>query len=381
LATASAQRKNINFDILDSLRGLASLYVCIAHCRANLWIGGQKYLELHPFNTWGFTDWIIMTSMSLTKLSGEAVIFFFVLSGFSIAHSLRSQPSAKLFLFKRFIRLYPPYVLGFLLALLSIVLLKSNYDLYLSGKYTTDSFILFKNSLVLFDVSSIVNTLLYQPVLGTVITPYWSLVYEVIFYFSAIFFLRKLQWYYLASALFFVIGILAEFFLPELQGKSVFLAFILQYNFYFMIGVYAYNNLEKLISFTFLESKLLIPGLVASYFAMVGLESTIGEKHNVSFLVAAICCVTMMVLFLKRNIHIKPLQRIGKFSYTLYVVHFSVITIIIWFLFSVVKLTPPYLNNFLIWMPAVLVCVGVSYLAYLLVEKPTQKLLNRLRKQ
>jgi len=89
--------------ILDSLRGLASLYVCIAHCRGNLWIGGEKYLQLHPFNTWDISNWLIMLSMSLTKLSGEAVIFFFVLSGFSIAHSLQYQPSVKMFLLKRFI--------------------------------------------------------------------------------------------------------------------------------------------------------------------------------------------------------------------------------------------------------------------------------------
>ncbi|MGG9970606.1 acyltransferase family protein [Ferruginibacter sp. SUN002] len=371
----------INFAILDSLRGLASLYVCIAHCRGNLWIGGEKYLQQHPFNTWNIQDWIVMLSMSLTKLSGEAVIFFFVLSGFSIAHSLQSQPSVKLFLLKRFIRLYPPYLLGFLLALLSVVLLKTNYDLYLSGRYETHTFDLFKNSVVLFEPQTIINTLLYQPLLGTVITPYWSLVYEVIFYVAAIFFVRNLKWYYWASVIFFIAGIVIEITMPQLQLNSIFLKFILRYNFYFMIGIYTYHNLERLKEMKIMNSSYWIPALLIMYAAMIGVESLIKERFNLSFIIAAVCCVTMMVVFLKKNIQIKFLQKIGQYSYTLYVVHFSVITAIVWFLFSVVKLTPPDLNNFFLWMPAVFICLGVSYLMYLLVENPSKKLLNKLRRR
>jgi peptidoglycan/LPS O-acetylase OafA/YrhL len=379
LIQSSLQKKSINFNILDSLRGLASLYVCIAHCRGNLWIGGEKYLHLHPFNTWNFTDWIIMFSMSLTKLSGEAVIFFFVLSGFSIAHSLRSQPSVKMFLLKRFIRLYPPYVLGFALALLSITLLKTNYDLYCSGKYDTNQFNMFKESLILFSPKTIISTLLYKPNLKTIIAPYWSLVYEVIFYGSAIIFVRKLKWYYIASIAFFLIGIGLEILMPQLDTENVFIRFTLQYNFYFMVGIYVYHNLDKLTNLKIMNNRYWVSILLSLYVLMILMESSIGEKLNISFVIAALCCVLMIIIFLKKNIHIIFLQKIGEFSYTLYVVHFSVITCILWFLFSVVKLTPPNLYNFLLWIPFVFVCVGVSYLMYLLVENPSKKILQRLR--
>lgn len=379
MAQPSFQKKDVNFAILDSLRGLASLYVCIAHCRGNLWIGGEKYLQQHPFSTWNFENWTVMLSMSLTKLSGEAVIFFFVLSGFSIAHSLQAQPSIKLFLLKRFIRLYPPYVLGFILALLTVVLLKTNYDLYLSGKYATHTFDLFKNSTVLFQPQIIFYTLLYQPLLGTIITPYWSLVYEVIFYVGAIFFIRKLNVYYLTSIVFFVTGIAIQICFPQLQINSIFLKFVLQYNFYFMIGIYTYHNLDRFKNLKITDNRFWVIALLAMYILMIAAESIFGERFNIAFIIAAFCCVSMIVIFLKKNIHIKPLQQIGQFSYTLYVVHFSVVSCLVWFLFSVVKLPPPDINNFFIWMPAVFICLGISYLMYLLVELPAKKLLSRLR--
>ena len=121
--------------------------------------------------------------------------------------------------------------------------------------------------------------------------------------------------------------------------------------------------------------------LIMMYALMIIFESTIGERLNISFFLAAMCCVLMILIFLKKNIQIKFLQKIGEFSYTLYVVHFSIITCIIWFLFSVVKMNPPDINNILWWIPFVFVCVGISYLMYLIVEYPSKKLLQRLRKR
>ena len=80
-----------NFSILDALRSFAVLNVCIAHARGLLWMGMGQYLKLNPYNTWKFYDYAVAALMSLTKLSAEFVIFFFVLSGFSIVHSLVKQ--------------------------------------------------------------------------------------------------------------------------------------------------------------------------------------------------------------------------------------------------------------------------------------------------
>src|SRR3982751_2712005 len=98
-------KRKIDFDILESLRGLAALYVCIGHSRANLWIGGEQYMKLHPADTLGFKDYLLLGLNMLTRLSTEFVIVFFVLSGFSIAHSLRKNTNAAPFYKRRFVRL------------------------------------------------------------------------------------------------------------------------------------------------------------------------------------------------------------------------------------------------------------------------------------
>jgi peptidoglycan/LPS O-acetylase OafA/YrhL len=146
-----------------------------------------------------------------------------------------------------------------------------------------------------------------------------------------------------------------------------------------MIGIYTYHNLDRFKNLEITNNRFWVIALLGMYVLMIAAESIFNEKFNIAFIIAAFCCVSMIVIFLKKNIHIKALQQIGQYSYTLYVVHFSVVSCLVWFLFSVVKLPPPYINNFFIWMPAVFICLGVSYLMYLLVELPAKKLLSRLR--
>src|ERR1700741_694449 len=105
-------KKKIPFDILDSIRGIASLYVAIAHCRGTLWIGGNEFLKMFPRDTWGAWDYFMFGSSMLTRLAVEFVIIFFVLSGFSIAHSLSASHSPLQFYKRRFIRIYPSYVVA-----------------------------------------------------------------------------------------------------------------------------------------------------------------------------------------------------------------------------------------------------------------------------
>src|SRR5690349_10958843 len=110
--------KKINFNILESLRGLAALYVCIGHCRAVLWIGGTEYVKQNP--SLSAIDYAILAINMTTRLSSEFVIVFFVLSGFSIAHSLRNSKAPLPFYKRRFIRLYPPYIAALLWGMLTI---------------------------------------------------------------------------------------------------------------------------------------------------------------------------------------------------------------------------------------------------------------------
>ena len=68
---------------LDGLRGLAALYVMIGHARWLLWEGySEGYLQ-HP-DSYSQAGKALVYFFSIFRYGREAVLFFFVLSGFVI---------------------------------------------------------------------------------------------------------------------------------------------------------------------------------------------------------------------------------------------------------------------------------------------------------
>ena len=85
---------------LDSLRGLAALSVVACHC-----------LKVRSGVGFGWLLWLLdHTPLGIVRASHEAVIFFFVLSGFVLALPFLSGPVRyRAFLAKRVCRIYLPY--------------------------------------------------------------------------------------------------------------------------------------------------------------------------------------------------------------------------------------------------------------------------------
>src|SRR5688572_10975404 len=178
-----SEKKRIPFDILDSIRGIASLYVVIAHCRGVLWIGGSEFLEMFPRNTWDWWDYAMFGSSLLTRLAVEFVIVFFVLSGFSIAHSLSGNTSPLSFYKRRFIRIYPSYVAALVWA--AAIFLVTRYwhpewydhrtidaALQYGIDYDKTAFMRSEEMNSFFDTNVLVGNLFYMPG-GGYITPFW----------------------------------------------------------------------------------------------------------------------------------------------------------------------------------------------------------------
>ena len=103
----------INFRNLDSLRGILAVYVALGHCRWLLWSGHAAWL-VSGYQTWE----VVPAYASATLRYGrEAVMVFFVLSGFFIHYQSASQivrgaterTSATSFYRRRWHRLAPPY--------------------------------------------------------------------------------------------------------------------------------------------------------------------------------------------------------------------------------------------------------------------------------
>lgn len=187
---------------LDGIRGLAALYVLVHHARWVLWEGyNQGYLK-HPAS-YNILDTILMYLFSFFKYGHEAVILFFVLSGFVIhlryARLIRENPEEARFdlvpyLKRRIRRIYPPL----LLALLFTFLLDQTGQYLELPLYTTPSLYasLNENLHPVHNLESLAGNLgflmnIYVPVWGTD-GPLWSLAYE--------------WWFYLLYPLFFIIS-------------------------------------------------------------------------------------------------------------------------------------------------------------------------------
>ena len=375
------QKKKISFDILDSIRGIAALYVAIAHCRGVLWIGGREFMEKFPRNTWDIQDYFAFGSSMLTRLAVEFVIVFFVLSGFSIAHSLSGTKSVWEFYKRRFIRIYPSYVFALIWAGLIFVLTKYWFPEWYDGSFTGHGFLRTMEMKDYFEPGVIAKNLVYLPGQGF-ITPLWSLTYEVMFYLLAPFLLRRVNIYVYTSLLLFLVNLIFPSAIDGLYLPRRLYDFLFVYNIYFAVGVFLYANFEKILGwftdYTKFEFILIVGGLLLF---MYGANIYFQIETAFTFIEAAMLSCALIIFFLKYEIRIPPLMKIGQFSYSLYISHFPSIFLYLAIYWAIVHPTTPYILNFFVWMPAVLFVVAIAWVHYQLIEKKTKKILNLLRRQ
>ncbi len=147
----------MKFKSLEALRGLAALYVVFHHgFPSGLSVGG---IDVSLF----------------FKFGQEAVIIFFLMSGFVVHYSWsKSQYNFSTYFMKRFLRIYLPLMFVFPL---SFLLSSLN-----SGSIVFEWEMLILNILMLQDISSLKPGVIVSPVWGN--SPLWSLSYEWWFYMA-----------------------------------------------------------------------------------------------------------------------------------------------------------------------------------------------------
>ena len=368
-------KHKVNFVILDALRGLAALYVCIAHARGLMWLGMNEYLIEHPFASWQVSDYLLAVMMASTKLSAEFVIFFFVLSGFSIAHSLSGGSKYLNFIKKRGLRLYPTYLLGLIWAGVVLYIVRAYRPEYFTGELIQNNVLFerFQNSNDYFTIKQTINNLIYNPNTKSIIAPYWSLVYEVIFYLLAPLFVLNLRWYGIISVLLFVTG----FFI---QTEIAVVKYFFNYNFYFCIGIFVYKYLSEIKAYASkVPNAAVIVFSVVAMILMVALES-IKPDIKISMLISALLSVFLIANILQKDIRLRFMEKIGGYSYTLYATHFQTILLYILILDVTGAVNVAKLSNPFLWITAIPIAVVVSYLFYLISERLVKNYLNKLRR-
>ena len=314
---------------LDSLRGFAAIYVVIGHARWLLWEGYTSGYLQHP-EDYNFIEKILVYFLSIFKFSHMAVIFFFVLSGFVIhlnyidklGRSANFKNEILTFYFKRFKRIYPVLIFALIFTFICDQVIFKIYPDLVAGS-TNYSFL---NQFITFNhnkyalTGGILNLGgLAMPIFGSN-GPLWSLSYE--------------WWFYM----------IYPFVYLRIKNKSFAL--------YLIIFVFAFIARLNIIDFVFFNK--LFVGMaswalgcllaevylhrikIQLYQFIVGLcilfiLNLWHPSFGSDFIVAIAFTILISVCLIYSSIVNKFLKfkYLGDISYTLYVIHFPLLLVIL----------------------------------------------------
>ncbi len=267
----------MKFQKLEAIRGFAAFYVVVYHLLIKVKLAAYGIDLLFPF-----------------RFGQEAVILFFLLSGFVIQYSFEAtkDKSFKSYFFKRFTRIYIPLLFVFLLSY--ILKCIATRDVISADLRT-----LFGNIFMLQDVNIKPNVLV-----GTYMgnTPLWSLAYEWWFYMLFFFIYKTVneRYHHLVVSLLVLLSGLSYIFYPFFLNRVLFYFGI------WWIGV----ELAKLYIF---NREITFRNLVYSFFLLSG---------------CIVLCTLNCVLNLKGHhlsFGISPVLELRHFSFSLIVLFFAVL--------------------------------------------------------
>ena len=308
--------------ILDSFRGIAALVVFFHHIYT-------KFYNLFPNRN----SWTSYFLNFISSLNTDAVLFFFFISGFSIALSLNGRlPSSNkefnTYLFRRFRRIIPLYLLTlFLIAICGLV----TQEFWIDNSYQIKTLI---GNILFLQNSNSYNGNWFEPYGGN--GPLWSISFEMWYYI----FLLILFWVLIKlvgksslskylidlglliswAVTFFSIWLNKQVYLPWVAYLTLFMVWYIG----FWIG--AHYKL-KTLSLKHLFYLLMITSV--HFIISEALDSaTLGRLKTGTM----ISNIFLLVYFLKKYLsHIYYIienvlnflfNKIGNFSYALYLIHF-----------------------------------------------------------
>ncbi len=357
-----------DFKILDGLRGIAALYVMFNHARGNLFIGGVKYAAIKPLAAWSLQEKVYFSALQLTSLGREFVVLFFILSGFSIAYSLNKMPNLKEFYLKRAIRIYPPYLLALLWAFVVFRVLQ----------FYTPALLPLGSAPVFDTVESTIKNIFYINS-GYLIPQFWSLTMEVIFYLLVPFFLFKRNIYFGTSIILLLISLCVSW--KDVTESNSITLYFLEYNFFFACGIFCFHYYDKVSAIFIIKNKWRFFTVAFFLFLiMVTFKFWVKyEMNKVSTLMAALFSIVMLFNFLHHNIKNKMLIFLGSISYTVYITHFASVILLVGIFLKLKIVGSPQITNKFLWITGIPFALLISYLLYLVAEKPSRQLLKTIR--
>ncbi len=322
--TAASKR----IDSLDALRGLAALAVCWKHLTGS-------FVLSRVFQVSGMYGWL-------------GVEIFFVISGFVIPYTLYKSGYGVgqyfTFVWKRIVRLEPPYLVSILFVIL-IGYLAAHAPGYHGGPYRPST------AQVLLHFGYL-NAFAHYDWLNGV---YWTLAIEFQYYLALgllfpLLCARNPKARYAALA---VLSVLA--FIPS---KSL----MFQYLFLFLLGIVTFQHWVKLIGTRVYIGLILVLGS--------------GAVLTLGVLIAIVAVATACVISFVRFRQFAVLKFLGMISYSLYLVHLP----IVYKLSNLARrVTHGPTQDMLAVLVIFTITIMVAYLFYRLVERPSHRWSARIK--
>lgn len=366
------KQNSLRFHELDSLRGLAACTVVLCHFWAGL--GTAAYLSI----------W--RSPLRFLVAGHDAVILFFILSGFVLAlpwthHRNMGYAS---FIIKRICRIYLPYLAALMLA---ITMNASHHGLVTGDKWVNLTWSQKPDVRLILQHIMFVGD--YQ--WDAFNTAFWSLVYEmrisIIFPLLAIAVLRFQNGWMLVFALF--TSLLSEhysriFALLHVVPEASKFTDTLHYMSFFVLGAILANNREaiqarykelpRLVAWT-----LIVLGVALYYhpLSIPGFAKRVLTEQKIVDWIVAMGSIIIIGLALSSGVFKRVLNHgaitfLGRISYSLYLVHGTVLFVMIYMLHGQLKMMflPIYLAGVL----------SVTTAFYMIFEKPSMILGQKLGK-
>jgi peptidoglycan/LPS O-acetylase OafA/YrhL len=359
---------------LDSLRGLAALTVVMAHITGI--IGSLPII-------------VKLLPISIIFSAHQAVIFFFILSGFVLTlpfvNGKHLQYSS--FIIKRIFRIYIPYIIAILLSFLLCIYIGTNSITGL-GEWFNNKWINPIPINIFFEHIFLIGnyeTTTYNPVV-------WSLIHEMrisIIFPVWLFLIRRFSW---RVSLFIGILLTAMGILNNIFGFNVSKGYnsswfdTLHYISMFIVGGLIAKHLKELSElYSRIKQKVKTTYIVAVVLVLYTYSNLIYEVpkklelqllSNVTYYISdwlvAIAGSSLIVIVLadrwfSKGLNNKGLVLIGNLSFSIYLLHTTI-------LFSMFHLLGGSLNNWIIILLSLILLFPIAYLNWLFVEKNSIKL-------
>lgn len=349
---------------LNLMRAFAAFLVLIGHLRAFI---------LVPYGNVEVSNIIIKFIYLISGFGHQAVMIFFVISGYLVGGEALSKyfnkeintVYIKKYLIKRFSRIYivlvPALIIGFTLDYLGVFIF---HDLYSNFFHISSMNYNVLNRLS-FDVF-IGNLFSLQTILVPTFGsngPLWSISNEI--------------WYYIVFIMMIIVNkfkLINLMVITLLVFLFIFNSSILYYFLLWILGAITYlikkNYVNQYLSLLLFLFSLILSKVSGSFFAdlFIGLSfvvliNSLKEKKEIMF-----------IGYLSKT---KFIDTIAEFSYSTYLFHFPIITLIISFLYSLgynCIQSQPTIIYLLTYFIIIIITYVLTYLFYLIFERNTHQL-------